>query len=82
MKFNEFLLCAYSNIVIQVLWLALESEDRERALDPDIQKGQPGSPRIEKTNPSWFCIHLFEESGRRERALDPGIKQPSRGRHA
>ena len=37
-----------ANVVIQVLWLALESEDKERALDPGIQKGQPGSPRIEE----------------------------------
>ena len=38
-----------ANIVFQVLWLALESEDKERALDPGIQKkNQPGSPRMEE----------------------------------
>ena len=37
-----------ANMVIQVLWLALESEDKERALDPGIQKTQPGSPRMEE----------------------------------
>ena len=37
-----------ANMLIQVLWLALESEDKERALDPGIQKNQPGSPRMEE----------------------------------
>ena len=58
-----------ANIVIQILWLALstktltdtscykESEDRERALDPGIQKGQPGSPRIEEK--SKLVLHTL-----------------------
>ena len=46
-----------ANVVIQVLWLALESEDRERALDPGTQKGQPGSPRIEEK--SKLVLHTL-----------------------
>ena len=34
-----------------------ESEDRERALDPGIQKGQPGSPRIEEK--SKLVLHTL-----------------------
>ena len=53
----------------QFLWIALntktlidtscykESEDRERALDPGIQKGQPGSPRIEEK--SKLVLHTL-----------------------